>query len=219
MGVELRGFEGRIALVTGGARGMGANHARALAEAGCNVAVLDATKDIDGTYPLSKPEDLEQTVSEIEALDRRALALNADLRDDAAVGEAVQRAVTELGPIDILVNNGGVAAVGPVHELSSTVIDAIIDTNLKGTIHATKHVVPHMIGRRSGRIINIASATTGIGLPQLSPYIASKHGVVGLTESWRPSSPSSRSTSTASAPARSARRTSAAPGWSVVWPG
>jgi (-)-trans-carveol dehydrogenase len=184
MGVELRGLSGKTVLITGAGRGQGANHARAFAEAGCDVVAVDICAPIEGLYDTASAEDLALTVKEVESHDRRALGLTADVRDEGAVRSAVETALAEFGRIDILVNNAGMAALDTIHGMSAATLDAIIDTNLKGPMHVAKFVVPQMIGRRSGKIINISSAVIGSGHAMLSHYVASKHGVVGLTRSW-----------------------------------
>lgn len=184
MAAELRGLDGKVALVTGAGRGQGANHARALADAGCDVAALDICEPIAGLYDTATEADLEQTVKEIEAAGRKGLGLKADVRSHEAVSAAVQQALDTFGRIDILVNNAGMAALDTLHDMAPETLDAIIDTNLKGPMIVAKYVVPQMIGRRSGKIINISSAVIGSGHAMLSHYVASKHGVVGLTKSW-----------------------------------
>ncbi len=184
MAVELRGLDGKVALVTGAGRGQGANHARALAEAGCDVVALDICAPMPGLYDTATEADLEQTIKEVEAAGARGLALKADVRDYRAVEAAVQEALAAFGRIDILVNNAGMASLDTLHDMTPETLDAVIDTNLKGPMFVAKYVVPNMIGRRSGRIINISSAVVGSGHAMLSHYVASKHGVVGLTKAW-----------------------------------
>ncbi len=184
MGVELRGLSGKTVLITGAGRGQGANHARGFAEAGCDVIAVDICAPIEGLYDTASAEDLALTVKQVESLDRRALGLTADVRDQEAVRSVVETALAEFGRIDILVNNAGMAALDTIQDMSAATLDAIIDTNLKGPMHMAKFVVPQMIGRRSGKIINISSAVIGSGHAMLSHYVASKHGVVGLTRSW-----------------------------------
>jgi NAD(P)-dependent dehydrogenase (short-subunit alcohol dehydrogenase family) len=184
MAAELRGLEGKVALVTGAGRGQGANHARKLAEAGCDVVALDICEDIPGLYPTATQADLDQTVKEVESFDRRGLAVKADIRDHQQVKAAVDQALAEFDRIDILVNNAGMAHLDTIHDVDPDVLDAIIDTNLKGPMWVAKYVVPGMIGQRSGKIVNISSAVVGSGHAMLSHYVASKHGVVGLTKAW-----------------------------------
>ncbi len=184
MPVQLRGLEGKVVLITGAGRGQGANHARAFAEAGCDVVALDICAPIPGLYDTADAEDLALTVKQVESLDRRALGVVADVRDEAAVKAAVEEALAQFDRIDVLVNNAGMAALDVIHEMRSEVLDAVIDTNLKGPMHVAKYVVPQMIGRRAGKIVNISSAVIGSGHALLSHYVASKHGIVGLTRSW-----------------------------------
>jgi (-)-trans-carveol dehydrogenase len=184
MGVELRGLSGKVVLITGAGRGQGANHARAFADAGADVVAVDIGAPIEGLYDTATADDLAQTVKEVEQRDRRALGLIADVRDEDAVKTAVETALAEFDRIDVLVNNAGMAALDTIHEMSASTLDAVIDTNLKGPMHVAKFVVPQMIGRRSGNIVNISSAVIGSGHAMLSHYVASKHGVVGLTRSW-----------------------------------
>lgn len=180
----LRGLEDSVVFITGAGRGQGANHARAFAEAGCDVVALDICQDIPDLYDCATSDDLAVTVQQVEERGRRGLGLACDVRDEQQVEASVARAIEEFGHIDVLINNAGMAALDSIHEMRSTVLDAIIDTNLKGPMWVAKHVVPGMIGRRSGNIINISSAVTGNGNSMLSHYVASKYGIIGLTKAW-----------------------------------
>lgn len=180
----LRGLEDKVVLITGAGRGQGANHARAFAEAGCNVAALDICAPIPDLYDTATPEDMAQTVKEVEAAGQRCVALIADVRDESAVATAVASAIEQLGRIDILINNAGMAALDSIGDMRASTLNAVIDTNLKGPMWMAKHVVPHMVERGSGNIVNISSAVTGNGNAMLSHYVASKYGVIGLTRSW-----------------------------------
>ncbi|MEE8601467.1 SDR family NAD(P)-dependent oxidoreductase [Euzebya tangerina] len=184
MTVELRGLKDKVAFVTGAGRGQGANHARQLAKAGCDVAVLDICEPMPPLYATATAEDLELTAKQVRAEGRRSLALQCDVRDEDAVAAAAERALEEFGHIDILINNAGMAALDTIHEIRSDVLHAVIDTNVKGPMFCAKYLVGDMIGRRSGTIINISSAVIGSGHAMLSHYVASKHAVVGLTKSW-----------------------------------
>lgn len=184
MAAELRGLENKVALVTGAGRGQGANHALKLAEAGCDVVALDICENILGLYDTATKADLDRTIAEVEAQDRRALGVVADLRDHQQVRAAVEQALAQFDKIDILVNNAGMAALDTLHDVEPATVDAIIDINLKGPMWVAKYVVPGMIGQRSGKIVNISSAVVGSGHSMLSHYVASKHGVVGLTKAW-----------------------------------
>jgi NAD(P)-dependent dehydrogenase (short-subunit alcohol dehydrogenase family) len=185
MSAALRGLEGKTVLITGAAKGQGFNHAKAFAEAGADIAALDITEPIPDIYPLATSEMLEQAVGAIEALGRRCLPLPCDIRDASQVEAAVAKALGYFdGRIDVLVNNAGVAALDSIQDMRAHVLDAVIDTIVKGHMHVAKHVVPGMIARRSGKIINISSGVTGSGHAMLSHYVAAKHAIEGLTSAW-----------------------------------
>ncbi len=164
----------RVALVTGGSRGIGAAIALALAEAGCALAV---------NYR-ERAEDAEAVVAKIKAMGGRAIAVAADVSQGAAVTAMVERAANALGPIDILVNNAGVAIVRGVDELTEAEFDLTIAVNLKSAFLCTQAVLPAMRSRKWGRIVNITSgAARGAGA--IGPhYNASKAGMEGLTRGY-----------------------------------
>src|SRR3984957_15854670 len=144
----------RVALVTGGSRGIGAAIALALAEAGCAVAV---------NYR-ERAEDAEAVVAKIKAMGGRAIAVAADVSQGTAVAAMVERAANALGPIDILVNNAGVAIVRGVDDLTEVEFDLTIAVNLKSAFLCTQAVLPAMRSRKWGRIVNITSgAARGAG--------------------------------------------------------
>lgn len=186
MGSELRGLAGKNVLITGAAKGQGFNHAKAFAEAGSDVALLDITHPLDDDmYAVATPEMMSAAVASIESLGQKAVPLPCDLRSEDEVQDAVGKALAEFGGrIDIIVNNAGIAALDTIHGMRSNVLHNIIDTNLKGAMFVTKYAVDNMIGRRSGKIINISSAVTGGGTSNLSHYVASKYGINGLTAAW-----------------------------------
>jgi 3-oxoacyl-[acyl-carrier protein] reductase len=164
----------RVALVTGGSRGIGAAIALALADAGCALAV---------NYR-ERAEDAEAVVAKIKAMGGRAIAIAADVSQGAAVAAMVERAANALGPIDILVNNAGVAIVRGVDELTEAEFDLTIAVNLKSAFLCTQAVLPAMRSRKWGRIVNITSgAARGAGA--IGPhYNASKAGMEGLTRGY-----------------------------------
>ncbi|MEJ2887466.1 SDR family NAD(P)-dependent oxidoreductase [Actinomycetospora aeridis] len=185
MAAVLRGLEGKNVLITGAAKGQGLSHALAFADAGADIAALDITDPIPDIYPLATGEMLEETTKAVEAAGRRCLPLGCDIRDESQVETSVAKALDYFdGRIDILVNNAGVAALDTIQGMRSHVMDAVIDTILKGHMYVAKYVVPNMIGRRSGKIINISSGVTGSGHAQLSHYVAAKHAIQGLTSAW-----------------------------------
>jgi NAD(P)-dependent dehydrogenase (short-subunit alcohol dehydrogenase family) len=185
MAISLRGLEGKNVLITGAAKGQGLGHAMAFADAGADIAALDITDAIPDIYPLATAQMLEDTVAAVEAKGRRCLPLPCDIRDETQVEASVAKALDHFGGrIDVLVNNAGVAALDSVQGMRSHVLDAVIDTIVKGHMYAAKYVVPNMIERRAGKIINISSGVTGAGVAQLSHYVAAKYAINGLTSAW-----------------------------------
>ncbi|MGH6710163.1 MAG: SDR family NAD(P)-dependent oxidoreductase [Bradyrhizobium sp.] len=164
----------RVALVTGGSRGIGAAIALALAEAGAAVAV---------NYR-ERADDAEAVVAQIKANGGRAIAIAADVSQSPAVTKMVEQVAKALGPIDILVNNAGIAIVRGVDELSESDFDRTILVNLKSAFLCTQAVLPDMRARKWGRIVNISSgAARGAGA--IGPhYNASKAGMEGLTRGY-----------------------------------
>lgn len=177
-------LDGRVALVTGASRGQGANHCRWLAREGAKIVALDACADFDPIYPLGTRAELQQTVASCESFGVQAIAIQADVRNERQIEAAVAEAIDRLGSVDILCNNAGVCKVDGIHEMSSEVLDIVIDINVKGVFYTTKHVVPGMMERNWGRIINTASAGGLKALPYVSHYAASKGAVVMATKSW-----------------------------------
>lgn len=164
-------LDGRRALVTGGARGLGRVIAQALAEAGADIAISGRSR-----------EACDSAASAIaEATGRRVRGFAADVIEAEQVTKLVADVEGELGPIDILVNNAGVNKRGPIEELTEADWDMVIDTNLKGPWLCARAVGPKMRDRGWGRIINLASVLGVIAMPGRSPYASSKAGVINLT--------------------------------------
>jgi len=163
--------DGRVAIVTGGARGLGLAAARALASIGARVVI---TSRDDATAVAAAAE--LQAAAGVETL-----GLPLDVRDSAAVAAMVERTKAAFGRIDILVNNAGTTQREPLSALTEAQWDAVVDTNLKGTWLCCRAVEPVMRGAGWGRIINISSMLGQVGLPDRTPYIASKGGVTALT--------------------------------------
>lgn len=179
------GLEGRVALVTGAAHGQGRSAALALAKEGMHVALLDVAKQLDyPAYPTGTSAALESIAAECQACGVETLCFAADVRDDAAVSQAVAETIRAWGRIDLLFNNAGICGYALAHELTDEAWDATLDVNLKGAWIVARRVIPHMIERKSGVIVNNSSVLGLRGAARLSAYVASKWGLVGLTKSW-----------------------------------
>ena len=180
-------LEGKVALVTGAARGHGRAHAQRLAREGADIVALDIAGPVDPavTYAPSTLDELAQTAKLVEAEDRRVLTVQGDVREASDLDRAVAAAEAEFGGIDIVIANAGVNVVGRTAELDEAAWDAVIDTNLKGVWNTVRAVVPGMVARGRGGSIVLVSSNAGIsGLTRMSPYVASKHGVTGLARAF-----------------------------------
>jgi 3-oxoacyl-[acyl-carrier protein] reductase len=165
-------LKGKTAIITGGGRGIGRAAAIALAREGVNIGLLGRTLT-----------NLEKVTEELEAFDVNVSGAAADVADLEAVQHAVEHIKSELGPIDILINNAGIAKFGGFLELEPSEWEQIIQVNLMGTYYVTRAVLPEMIERKTGDIINISSTAGQKGAPVTSAYSASKFAILGLTES------------------------------------
>jgi NAD(P)-dependent dehydrogenase (short-subunit alcohol dehydrogenase family) len=178
-------MDGRVAIVTGGARGMGRAHAVTLAREGASIVLVDMAAQIDSLqYPLSGPADLDDARTLVEAEGAKCLTVQADVRDRAAIDDMVSRTLGEFGHIDVLVANAGIVSYGPALEQSHELFDAIVGTCLTGTWNCCRAVLPHMIERGYGRIAITASGLVSFPMPNVLPYIAAKSGVVGLMKGF-----------------------------------
>jgi SDR family mycofactocin-dependent oxidoreductase len=174
--------EGKVAFITGAARGQGRSHAIRLAQEGADIIAVDLCDQVASVpYPMATPEDLTETVKEVEALDRRIVATQADVRDYGALKAALDDGVAQLGRLDIVSANAGIASYGLAAELDETTWQDMIDTNLTGVWHAAKAAIPHLIEQGTGGSIVLTSSTAGLkAIPNLAHYVSAKHGVVGL---------------------------------------
>jgi (+)-trans-carveol dehydrogenase len=174
--------DGKVALITGAARGQGRAHARLLAAEGASIIAVDACEDLpDSPYPLATKADLDETARIVEDLDQRIIARQADVRDQAALDAVVGEALAEFGKIDVVVCNAGVLTIAKMWEYTERAWQDVIDVNLTGTWHTIKATVPHMIEAGNGGSIIITSSLAGLkGFANTGPYTASKHGVLGI---------------------------------------
>ncbi|HSJ44424.1 MAG TPA: mycofactocin-coupled SDR family oxidoreductase [Euzebyales bacterium] len=174
--------EGKVALITGAARGQGRSHAVRLAEEGADIIALDVCEDIEtSVIPLASEDDLAETAKLVEDLDRRIMARKADVRDLAALESVVQEGVSEFGRMDIVSANAGIAGFGPAHELTEQQWEEMLAVNITGVWKTCRAVMPAMIEAGNGGSIILTSSTAGLmGLANTAHYTAAKHGVVGL---------------------------------------
>ncbi|GGH53027.1 putative oxidoreductase YoxD [Phocicoccus schoeneichii] len=168
----MQDIKNKVALITGGGRGIGRATAIELAKEGVNLGLVGRTL-----------ENLEKVKAELEAYDVNVAVATADVSNLDEITKAVESIKTELGPIDILLNNAGISKFGGFMELTPEEWTNIIDVNLKGVYYTTHAVLPEMIERQTGDIINISSTAGEKGGPVTSAYSASKFGVIGLSES------------------------------------
>ncbi len=174
-------LHGKVALITGGARGQGQAHAVKLAEEGAQVVICDIAEQISSVpYPMASQDDLDATVKLVEETGQRCLALKADARDTTQMEDAVARAVQQFGRIDIAVINHGIGTPAGWDAPEETIVD-ILDTNLKGALFACRAVIPQIIKQGDGGSIVLTSSVGGL-VPYygLTVYCMAKHGVVGL---------------------------------------
>jgi len=177
-------FEGKVAFVTGAARGQGRSHAVHYAEHGADVVAMDLCGNKSTVpYGMGTRDDLEKTVREVEQRGSEALPVEGDVTREADIEAAVERAIKEFGRVDFLANNAGIMTIGDGIDLDEQTWTETLETNLKGVWLCSKHVGTHMIDRGvEGSIVSTASNSALVGMPKLSHYAASKHGVVGLTK-------------------------------------
>jgi SDR family mycofactocin-dependent oxidoreductase len=173
-----------VAFVTGAARGQGRAHAVRLASEGADIVAIDICGPVSETitYPPATSEELAETASAVEAMGRKVLAREVDVRDLAAQQQVVADAVEQFGRLDIVVANAGVLSWGRMFEMSEEQWDSVIDVNLNGTWRTMRAAVPAMIEAGNGGSIIIVSSSAGLkATPGNSHYGASKHGLVAIT--------------------------------------
>lgn len=170
----MKEIEGKNVLITGGAMGMGRALATRFLQDKANVILIDINSDV-----------LEETVSELRKLGSEVHTYVCDVVYRTKVYEMANQIHTEIGPIDILVNNAGVVIGGHFMDIADKDLQKTMDVNIMSYMWMTKAFLPDMIDKKNGHIVNIASAAGFLGVPGLSSYCASKHAVVGFTESLR----------------------------------
>jgi SDR family mycofactocin-dependent oxidoreductase len=173
---------GKVAFITGAARGQGRSHAIRLAQEGADIIAVDIAGPVDSVtaYPMATEQDLAETVKEIEALDRRIVAHVADVRNPRALKEALDDGVAQLGKLDIVSANAGIYQMHPALELADGDWQETIDINLTGVWNTVKVALPHLIANKGGSIILTSSVAGLKGLANSVHYNAAKHGVVGI---------------------------------------
>ncbi|MEZ5486575.1 MAG: SDR family NAD(P)-dependent oxidoreductase [Steroidobacteraceae bacterium] len=181
-------LQGKVAIVTGSGRAQGLGEAmvRRLAAEGCRVVVSDIGAPRGAEIPaeaIGSRSGIEQVVAGIRAADGEAIGLACDVLDESSVASLVEQTVAHYGRLDIMVNNAGIGyLMKPLVEMDQSSWDAVLGVNLRGVFFGIKHAAIRMIAQgQGGRIINIGSQASKSGFPYAAPYVASKHGVVGLT--------------------------------------
>ena len=178
-------LEGKVAFITGAARGQGRSHALRLAREGADIIAVDLcgpVESVTGFYPPATPEDLKETVRQVEALDRRIVAVEADVRDIEAMTSAVNEGVAQLGRLDIVVANAGIFTFGEdTHKVSEQSWTELMDINVTGVWHTYKAAAEHLMASGPGGSVIIISSLAGFkGLANVAAYTTTKHAVVGL---------------------------------------
>jgi (+)-trans-carveol dehydrogenase len=177
--------QGKVAFITGAARGQGRSHAVRLAEEGADIIAVDIAGPVESVkiYPPATEADLAETVRQVEALDRRIVAHKADVRDSAALKAALADGVAQLGKLDIVVANAGIYQISPVLELDDAGWQETIDINLTGVWNTVKVALPHLVAGGGGSVVLTSSVLGLKGLANSVHYNAAKHGVVGIMRS------------------------------------
>ncbi|MET7769366.1 mycofactocin-coupled SDR family oxidoreductase [Nocardia sp. NPDC005366] len=182
-------LEGKVAFITGAARGQGRSHAIRLAREGADVIAVDICAQLETVqYPMGTVDELAQTVEEVEKLGRRIIARRADVRDVTQLRQVFEEGAAALGPVDIVLANAGIGAGGAVAP-DEQEWDEVIGVNLTGVWNTGRVAIPSMVERGRGGSIVLTSSTgglIGVGIPTAGflGYTAAKHGVIGLMRSW-----------------------------------
>jgi SDR family mycofactocin-dependent oxidoreductase len=177
-------FEGKTVFITGAARGQGRSHALGFAREGADVVAVDIADQIDGLeYPLADPVDLEETAAAVGEIGAECLTVQADVRDRAAIADAVEQAVSRFGGIDIVIANAGICTYGSLVDQDHHDWDITVGTNLTGVWNTLKPAVPHLIERgHGGRVVVTASSLVRHPQPNIVAYTAAKFGLIGIVK-------------------------------------
>ncbi|MFD1815293.1 mycofactocin-coupled SDR family oxidoreductase [Rhodococcus gannanensis] len=180
-----RRLEGKVALVTGAARGIGRAQAVRFAQEGADVIAVDVCAPVEhSTTPGASPADLAETVRLVETLGRKICAFEVDVRDQKALTDAVDSGVEALGRLDVVCATAGISSSGPAVDMPEERWQTMVDVNLTGVWRTCKAGIPHIVdGGRGGSIVMVSSIAGLRGLVSVGHYTAAKHGVVGLMKS------------------------------------
>jgi SDR family mycofactocin-dependent oxidoreductase len=177
-------MEGKVAFITGAARGQGRSHAVRLAEEGADIIAVDILEDVEGVkpyYSMSTQEDMDETVALVEKLGRRIVARKADVRDMDGLTAALEAGIDELGHVDTVIANAGIATYGRGWEIEEEIWQEMLDVNLTGVWHTAKAAIPHMLeSGRPGSLIFTGSIGALKGVQHVAHYVSCKHALTGL---------------------------------------
>jgi len=175
-------LDGKVAFITGAARGQGRSHALTLAREGADIIAVDICQQAPTVpYPMATPEDLAETVKEVEALDRRIVAAEADVRDLSALTAVAADGVAQFGRLDIVLANAGISSMAPTLEMDEATWDEMIEINLTGAWKTVRAAVPHIVRGGVGGSVVITSSLAAIAPHEnIAHYTAAKAGLVGL---------------------------------------
>ena len=178
--------QGKVAFITGAARGQGRAHAVRLAEEGADIIAIDVDSQVEEVqYPTATADDMQETVRQVEALDRRISAETCDVRDLEKIQSILSKGVAEFGRLDIVVANAGIDIVGPWHEMTPEIVRTTIDVNLIGVWNTVMAALPHMIDAGNGGSVILTSSANGLKAgPFNMAYNMSKWGVTGMAKSF-----------------------------------
>jgi SDR family mycofactocin-dependent oxidoreductase len=177
-------LDGQVAFITGAGRGQGRSHAVGLAQEGADIIAVDTSTQVQGVhYPTASAEDLAETARQVEALDRRILTFDVDVRDLSGLRKAADEGVAALGRIDIVIANAGISTISPALEMEEDVWQTMIDINLTGVWKTVRAAAPHVVaGGRGGSIVLVSSSAALTPNLGIAHYTAAKSGIIGLMQ-------------------------------------